>query len=682
MSASRTQASPSPRYTQHHEEVVVDSPMSYTRRGAAGPGGRSSSSQPRDVSEARCSCGALHQLPIITEEAQATTATVKQLRGELRDAQHESKHLNEYALQLEWHARQKENDCVVADQARLLAVREAKTAQASIDELQVKLDASAREKNDVAIQLRQAKRASMDVQLQLQHQIQELQVSLERSERVERDSRRSVEALTNRVAQVEEEKRNIVASSPPAPSVDAPNFRHAASNPQPSEVRRTISPPSRTSSANARSRSSTPNVFAAAATAEFNYRRLSPPIARGRSPLRRASGGAAAVNNQVTTNPREQNHQPIVATLRSLSNVAVSAAPLHHPAAWEDFAKQLAQENSLLEALLAEKDAVIAAQRVEVADLHHQQSNSQYSTAHATAPRVYSYDDFEEPLTPLQCAGPLHGPGRYHHNQRDNERSGSNPSRWHSTLPHAPLRADQVRQQPEVNPSGAVRSPKRTSPDRSPPQPTPRHTQSQLNSHSNLSHQQEIQDVKETARVLYEVVRQLRNMLAGQLPLVDIQLKGHPIACELWNSSNIVLSRIGSSLEEPMPDEFQNVADAHRWFPRSVPGVEGSADGVGPTDGPRRRASLSPDASSGVLPTDELHHLAHRDPHHVHHITALENEIRILQADRRRFERENRDLSLQLYSGGLVVPKFHAAQSISGGGASTSRSGSRQTRPL
>jgi hypothetical protein len=634
--------------------------MSYTHRGAAGPGGRSSSSQARDVSEARCSCGALHQLPIITEEAQATSAIVQQLRGELRDAQHESKHLNEYALQLEWHARQKENDCVAADQARILAVRDAQSAQSAIDDLQVKLDIASRESKDVAGQLRQTKRASMDVQLQLQHQIQDLQVSLERSERHEREARRSVDALSNRVLQVEEEKRNIASS----------NVTTALASAAAQTSRRTVSPTSRASSANPRSRSSTPTLFAAAAASEFNSRRLS-PLSRGRSPPRGAS--VAPVTSEKSTSNREQNRQPLVTAQRqstAVSNVS-SSEYLQQPAVWEDFAKQLAQENKLLEALLAEKDAVIAAQRVETAE-----RAQRTATIRATAPHSHSSDDCEEPFTPLQCAGPLHGPGRYLHGHANGERSISNPNRWTSTLPHAPLRADQVRQQPAQSKStsdsanSTSRSPTRVSPNRSPPQSIALRRSASQQRNSNFSHQQEIQDVKETARVLYEVVRQLRNMLAGQLPLVDTQLRGHPIACELWNSTNIVLSRIGSSLEEPMPDEFHNIADAHRWFPRSIPGVEGSADGVGPTGGPRRRASRSPDATSG-----EFHHVTYDDPHQHHHITALEDEIRILQMDRRRFEREHRDLSLQLYSGGLVVPKFHAA---SVGGVSTSRSSSRR----
>jgi hypothetical protein len=639
--------------------------MSYTHRGAAGPGGRSSSSQARDVSEARCSCGALHQLPIITEEAQATSAIVQQLRGELRDAQHESKHLNEYALQLEWHARQKENDCVAADQARILAARDAQSAQSIIDDLQVKLDIASREFKDVTGQLRQTKRASMDVQLQLQHQIQDLQVSLERSERHEREARRSVDALSNRVSQVEEEKRSIASS----------NVTTALTSAAAQTSRRTVSPNSRASSANARSRSTTPTLYAAAAASEFNFRRLS-PLSRGRSPPRGAS--VAPFTGEKSTSSREQNHQPSVTAQRqsaAVSNVSSSEYP-QQPAVWEDFAKQLAQENKLLEALLAKKDAVIAAQRVETAERAQRPGSQRTATIRATAPHSYSSDDCEEPFTPLQCAGPLHGPGRYLHGHANGERSISNPNRWTSTLPHAPLRADQVRQQPAQSKStsdsanSTSRSPKRVSPNRSPPQSIAlRHSASQPHN-SNFSHQQEIQDVKETARVLYEVVRQLRNMLAGQLPLVDTQLRGHPIACELWNSSNIVLSRIGSSLEEPMPDEFQNIADAHRWFPRSIPGVEGSADGVGPTGGPRRRASRSPDASAG-----EFHHLTYDDPHQLHHITALEDEIRILQTDRRRFEREHRDLSLQLYSGGLVVPKFHATAA---GGVSTSRSSSRR----
>lgn len=82
-----------------------------------------------------------------------------------------------------------------------------------------------------------------------------------------------------------------------------------------------------------------------------------------------------------------------------------------------------------------------------------------------------------------------------------------------------------------------------------------------------------LHELSDSVRLLYDVVRQLRNALAGQLPLIDLQTKGHPIVCDLWNSANNILSKAGGSLDAPMAEEYFAVSEPKKLFPRSAPGA-------------------------------------------------------------------------------------------------------------
>lgn len=653
MSASQAQGSPSPRHIKGDFGVVANSPSPYSIGSkGVGPGGRGASRQggssPRlndeerrgGSLEARCSCGALHHVPIISLEAQAATATVQQLRDDLRDAQHEAQHLNEYALQLEWDVRQKENDCVAANHARIMADRERESIASSFNDVQTKLDIANRERDELRGQLRTATRASVELRLQLQEQIQQLQESESLLKRRFRDSEEKAHLLSKRVSESEERAKAAELAI---------------------NRTRTPSPPSR--------RSTTPTSH-----------KLHP------EPLRRSSPPGSRPSSRDTKRNQSPPLRSVPLTTPSIANTAKKDSQANSTGVdWEAFAKQLAHENLLLEKLVAEKDIVIAAHRVNhsTRDVQFQHS-SHDDSANSNAATLET-----APFTPLQCAGPLHGPGRYSPGRKRVARTSGGCG----ALPHAPdclNGIEHVRQQPgdplEADRMRGPHSSKSRESARddaasqrssmSPARSSPSRYLASTSEHAGL--QREAQEAKETSRVLYEVVRQLRNLLAGQLPLIDLQVHGHPIACEVWHAANNVLSRISASLDEPMSDHFNNVADAHRWFPRSVPGIEGSADSCGPMGGPGRSSEHHTHIS---LAHDDRHHPSNQPFHQSgaqpsHSLSALEEEIRTLQADRRRFERENRELTLQLYSGGLVVHKFnHCDANIP-----ASRSNSRQTR--